>query len=487
VIRIAGPPPPHLPVQRLRAEERYGLDVLLDLTRLLVVDDPEADVVRLELDETPGAGEDLAAFLRTPGPLTIAEGEVRLPRWSLSHVAAVAGAEVEQRVSQRDRLDRVPVAANPLVAAGREREPVVSRFAAQLRAAALRAAGRRAVRLLAPWPEGRRWAVALTHDLDVVTGWPAFTARRVIELLAKGKPGLAARATIAAFGALGRDPVWAGIQALLTAESGLAATWFVLSGDPSWGTWRLGDVTYRVESPAARRILAAARAAGHEVALHGSYFTMLDAGRFRIERERLAHVAGPPLPLGVRQHFLRMRPGGTQHAMRTAGFLYDATYGFADRNGFRLGVADVVPGWEAAHQTPSGLEEVPLVWMDRALTKYGKIEEPAAWIADALELAGAAQGVEGLWVGLWHPNQTPALGYPDAPPAYARMVRSLLERQPWVATLAAIVEWRRARRGVRARRATPDGRVELVADAHSSSRWPLVLEDGQGRAVETRG
>ena len=57
MIRIA------TPVQRLRADERFGLEVLIDLTRLLPVDDPAADVVRLELDDTPGAGEDFRAFL----------------------------------------------------------------------------------------------------------------------------------------------------------------------------------------------------------------------------------------------------------------------------------------------------------------------------------------------------------------------------------------------------------------------------------------
>ena len=472
------------PLQRLRDDERYGLDVLLDLSRLLPVDDPTADVVRLELDDTPGAGEDFGEFLAGRVPITVGDGELRLSRWTLRHVTAVAGAEVEQRAPDRDRFDRVPAAANPLVGVRRERTPVVSHLGAALRAAALQAAGRRAVRCLIPWPDGRRWAVALTHDLDVVAGWPMFTALRVLELVGKGKLGLAARAAGAAVTAIARDPVWTGVQQVLSAEGGVPATWFVLAGTPSWESWRRGDVTYSLESHATRRILEAVRTAGHEIGLHGSYVTLLDAGRFRAERERLAsatHVS----PLGVRQHFLRMRPGGTQHAMRAGGFAYDATYGFADRNGFRLGVADVVPAWDAAHQTPAVIDEVPLVWMDRALTKHAHVEDPEAWIADALELVHTAQEVDGLWVGLWHPNQTPALGYPDAPAAYARLVQQLLERRPYVATLATLVEWRRTRRAVRASRVAPDGRTDLADGASSPSQ--VALEDGQGRAVIPRG
>ena len=45
------------------------------------------------------------------------------------------------------------------------------------------AAGRRAVRYLAPWPEGRRWAAAITHDLDIVSGWPLFTTLREHRLI----------------------------------------------------------------------------------------------------------------------------------------------------------------------------------------------------------------------------------------------------------------------------------------------------------------
>src|SRR5690606_31095049 len=107
------------------------------------------------------------------------------------------------------------------------------------------------------------------------------------------------------------------------------------------------------------------------------------------------------------------------------GLAWDATYGFADRNGFRLGVADVVPGWDAASGARSGLDEVPLVWMDRALSKYRGLEDPAAWVDDGLELAGRAREVDGLWVGLWHPNLAGALGFPGAEAEFERLLDRL--------------------------------------------------------------
>lgn len=284
---------------------------------------------------------------------------------------------------------------------------------------------------------------------------------------------------------LGRDPVWQGASEVLAVERefGLKTTWFIICGTPTLATMRAGDISYQPESPAVRRILEAVAAGGHEVGLHGSFETMLDAGKFREQRDRLSRLAGAPAT-GVRQHFLRMRPGATHREMAAAGFSYDATWGFSDRNGFRLGVADVVPGWDAGRESPSGLEEVPLVWMDRALSKYRGIENPDRWVDDALDLAKACREVNGVWVGLWHPNLTPALGFPGAPAAFRRLVEVLMGGQPYADRLDRLVSWRAARRSVRAARIALDGRVELRAER----KWdgPAVVEDFPGGPAQSQ-
>jgi hypothetical protein len=193
-------------------------------------------------------------------------------------------------------------------------------------------------------------------------------------------------------------------------------------------------------------------------------------------------LTGRPV-LGVRQHFLRMRPGATHRGMLAAGFRYDTTWGFPDRNGFRLGVADVIPVWDAVAERPIGLDEVPLCWMDRTLSKYAGIEDPGAWVAEGEALAQVCRQVEGLWVGLWHPNLTPALGFPDAPAAFHTLLRRLVAQEPFIGTVSAMVEWRAARRSIRVRRLTPDGRIDAHAPLRASS--PLRLEDPTSRTLET--
>jgi hypothetical protein len=435
----------------------------------------------MERDSAGSAAADLSA----KAALDLGDGEVRISKAALRGIAEVAGAASEQRSSARDRHGRVPSAENPLVAAGQSRRPVVSLLAMEFRRAVLAVAGRRPVRSLAPWPEGHRWAAAVTHDLDVVDWWPLFPFQRMTELALKGKWDLIGRVGRAARRSIGKDPVSRGVHAALQLEAhhGIRASWFVICSRPGLRSLLSGDSTYRPDGPAARRILAALMQAGHEVGLHGSFATATDGRRMASQRRTLSRLTGAPVT-GVRQHFLRMHPGRTQQIMVEAGLEYDATWGFADRNGFRLGVADVVPAWDADREASTPLDLVPLIWMDRALSKYAGVEEPGRWIEDARELVRECKSVEGCWVGLWHPNTMEALGFPGAEPAFVSLLQALADDRPYFASLQKIVQWRRFRRSVRATRITADGRVALTTAA--GHRTLIAIEDEAGEIVQVQ-
>jgi hypothetical protein len=472
-----------LPEGGLSPAERFALDVLVDLARLVPAA-PALDVVRLELIEQ--APRDLRGWMAAGWGIDVADGVVRLPRAVLRAVIDVAGAAAEQRVTERDRYGRVPSSANPLVREELEREPVIQRAAIALQTATRKAAGRRPFRTVAPWPGGHRWAAAFTHDLDVIEWWPAFTLLRIAELARKGAFARIVRVAASAAGSAGFDPVTQGVVGVLNYEANahIRSTWFILCGTPTLQTMGAGDLTYSPESTKARGIIAQVRAIGHEIGLHGSFATLANPELFREQRLRLEGIAGPPVR-GIRQHYVRIRPGVTEHAMAGAGFVYDTTFGFPDRNGFRLGIADVVPRWDAAANTPIAIDEVPFTWMDRALSKYRGIEVPGAWAVDALALAATAREVGGLWVGLWHPNLTPALGFPDAPPVYGATIAGVAAESPFLAPLETIVQWRRARRAVRATAIAPDGSVEATTPIPAIPPFQLRLEDGDGRLAET--
>jgi hypothetical protein len=456
------------------APEQRPVTLLAELARLVPVADPSANVVSIEVTDRPASFPGIREWRAAGWGIEAGDGVVRIARGSLACVSDLLAATAEARTSVRDRFGRVPAEANALAAVGLEREPVVSQAAVALRGAVVKAAGRRPVRLAVPWPDGRRWAVALTHDLDVVALWPAFTTLRLIELVRKRQWDLAGRTLSAAVRSIGRSPVAQGIRWLLAAERArsVRSTWFVLCGTPSWRSVAAGDLTYRPEAEATRRLLAAITSGKHGIGLHGSLETVSNSGAFSTQRRRLQGLVGQAVD-GVRQHFLRFDPASTPQAMRRSGFRYDSTVGFPDRNGFRIGVADVVPLGEETSAGDDPLLEAPFAWMDRALSKYRGVEDPDAWAADALELAHRCRDVEGLWVGVWHPNLVDALGFPGAPPAYERLLDAILADRPFAATLDTLVAWRVARRALRFTRVAEDGRGELTAGAPGSIDVPL--------------
>jgi hypothetical protein len=469
---------------RLRPAERFGLDLLIDLSRLLVAERAECDLVHLTVVERESAGS-VAADLSSQAAFERRDGEVRVTTAALRSVAEVAGAAVEQRSTATDRHGRVPAAENPLVKAGLSRTPVVSLLGVELRRAALAVAGRRPVRSVAPWPDGHRWAAAVTHDLDVVDWWLLFPLLRLAQLGTKGHWRLLGRVARAAMRSMGQDPVARGVHSLLQLEAHhrIRATWFVICAEPTTRSMLAGDSTYRPQGPATRRILTALTHAGHEIGLHGSFATAEDARLMTRQRRALGRLADSPID-GTRQHFLRMHPGSTQRVMVEAGFQYDASWGFADRNGFRLGVADVVPAWDAAGAATLPLDLLPLIWMDRALSKYAGVEEASRWIDDARELATACKAVEGAWIGLWHPNTTEALGFPGAEPALISLLQTLADGRPYFASAHRIVQWRRLRRSVRAASVSADGRV--VLRTAGGQRAIIGIEDEAGDTVQVQ-
>src|SRR5687768_3618180 len=95
--------------ERLSPAERYGLEVLIDLSRLLVAERTECELVRLTVVERQSAGS-AAADLSPMAALERADGEVRVTTAALRGVAEIAGAAFEQRSAAADRHGRVPAA-----------------------------------------------------------------------------------------------------------------------------------------------------------------------------------------------------------------------------------------------------------------------------------------------------------------------------------------------------------------------------------------
>src|SRR2546423_15220339 len=107
MIRLAAPTPP------LDARQQFALDVLLDLSRLLRVEDPSASAVSVGVGSRATA-MDVTLLATLSGASSAFEnvgGAVTIDRGLLDAVASVAGAVDEQLGAPLDRHGRVPANA----------------------------------------------------------------------------------------------------------------------------------------------------------------------------------------------------------------------------------------------------------------------------------------------------------------------------------------------------------------------------------------
>jgi hypothetical protein len=230
---------------------------------------------------------------------------------------------------------------------------------------------RRRLGLDPPSWRGARFAVALTHDVDVPWRWTRRavrgTAARLKSHVLAGRRSAAVREARALAGLplhklRGTDPNWR-FEALLEAEGerDASSTFFLLAGhsDPHDGP---SPETYERLRP---RLVDAIVGAGGEVGLHGSYRAARDPALLADEAQTLAAFGVEAR--GQRYHYLRVDPHANLAPLPGLGFRYDTSLGFSDAPGFRAGIAQPFRPWSFETESPLDLVEIPLAAMDVTL------------------------------------------------------------------------------------------------------------------------
>jgi peptidoglycan/xylan/chitin deacetylase (PgdA/CDA1 family) len=251
--------------------------------------------------------------------------------------------------------------------------------------------------LPAPRPLGARFAIALTHDVDVVWRWTRLGVKGALWRARHGDLRQLRELARAPLHRLrGTDPWWRFCE-LLDAERRLGAysTFFVLAAQrvPEDG---LAPGTYERLRP---RLVEELRAGGAEIGLHPSYRAADEPGLLVEERESLERLAGPIE--GVRYHYLRLDPHRNLAPLADR-FAYDSSLGFADDLGFR-GSARPFRPWNVERDEPFDVVEIPMAAMDATLAEPhylgltpGQAERRLEALLDRAAELGAAFSV------IWH-------------------------------------------------------------------------------------
>jgi peptidoglycan/xylan/chitin deacetylase (PgdA/CDA1 family) len=269
---------------------------------------------------------------------------------------------------------------------------------------------RRELGLPPPGYGDAKFAVALSHDVDVPWRWTRIGVRGAAARL-KGH-ALARQVSPAMHEARGlagvplhklrrSDPNWRFAEIVEEErEHGGRSTFFVMAGHGHRADGAAPESYDRLRP----RLVETIVETGAEVGLHGSYLAAEDLDRLARERALLAQLDGPLV--GHRYHYLRVDPHRNLAPLVDIGFRYDTSLGFPDALGFRAGIARPFRPWDIAHDRPADLVEVPLAVMDATLAeeRYEDLSADAAKKRILPLLDWAAENGGGFSI-LWHPER----------------------------------------------------------------------------------
>lgn len=163
--------------------------------------------------------------------------------------------------------------------------------------------------------------------------------------------------------------------------------------------------------------VAALIPAGWDLGMHYNHDTHLEHQAFVTQRTELEALLGRRVTAG-RAHYLRFNPARSWRFYVDMGIRADETLGYADRIGYRAGIAGPFRPYDAGSGRALPLVEMPLVFMEGALVEQYPID-PVGAFARHLHHIAEVGGAVSL---LFHPGQFDNPEYPETRGLYRRLL-----------------------------------------------------------------
>lgn len=253
------------------------------------------------------------------------------------------------------------------------------------------------------WPNGKEYAVVLSHDVDFVpeNQWDIF--RQGVKTLGRHlvrerSPMDAIRAGFGLTKAVmsGRDP-YGCLPEMISREKALGVQ---ASYQVAVGHRHPVDVNYHIENDSTRDYLRVITENDFELCLHGSYRSTENPAWYAEEVELLSQRLGRPI--GSRQHFLSFDYDALFNIQEKSGIQFDMSMGYPDRIGPRSGFSFPYFPWNVAQDRPYNVVEISLFMMDVTLRSYMGLRSDAARARVKETLDALRQKRGGVSV-VWHP------------------------------------------------------------------------------------
>ncbi|AKB34723.1 hypothetical protein MSSAC_0133 [Methanosarcina siciliae C2J] len=244
------------------------------------------------------------------------------------------------------------------------------------------------------YPDEKKFAVCLTHDIDMVYPDKLYPILGSLKALARRDLTEAMKTP---FCRVNRkwNPYWNFKEIMkLEAKYDAKSSFYFLVLNPEET-----DFNYNIRGLESE--LGFISDSGWEVGLHGGHESYNSLEDLKEKKSRLEEVLGKRI-IGYRNHFLRFRVPNTWELLSKAGFKYDTTFGYPDCAGFRNGMCHPFKPFNLNTGQQIDIVEIPLVIMDRSLFRdYMRLDFKKAW-KFTKNLIDTVEQYNGIITILWH-------------------------------------------------------------------------------------
>jgi hypothetical protein len=202
------------------------------------------------------------------------------------------------------------------------------------------------------------------------------------------------------------------------AERGFRSTYYFLEKDGKYDNSR-----YRFSQLKIRKLIRELADRGHEIGIHGTMQSFDNPGAMKRTLDRLSTVSPEPVT-GIRQHYLRFKPGYTARIQAKLGLSYDASLGFSEHEGFRNSYCWPYKFFDFDKQQTMDFWEIPLTLMDVTHFHHRGLSYEQSSEAVRI-LAAEVVKFNGVFSLLWHNSFFDECIFPGITAHYTGMLDQL--------------------------------------------------------------
>lgn len=284
------------------------------------------------------------------------------------------------------------------------------------------------------YPGDRKFAVCLTHDIDVI--YPTIPHRALSSLhFLRGMDLGGLKKELFPNKSKNGPGTYINFREIMEIEEayGAKSSFYFMARCPG----KKGSGLYDLRS--IEDELGHISDRGWEIGLHGGYYAYDDLAEILEEKRNLESVLGKKVT-GYRNHYLCFKIPDTWELLARAGFEYDTTLGYNNMVGFRNGMCHPFRPFNLKLGREIDIVEIPLTIMDRTLFSYGG--SPALAWEKAKLLVDTVERYHGVITLLWHNTVFGSPYREEWKRLYSKILDYCRSKNAWMTSAEEIAETR---------------------------------------------